>query len=219
VNTDDVLNILAAGKLDQNVDASWQEGDFNYDNRANTDDVLQILSAGVMDAGPYAREVGGVTSANLIGPFPGNAQLIYDPSNGNVKIDANGSPVSGFNLEDVLADGRDVFAGAQSPNFPPGGLSTTDTDTKVSWATVSERFDGIVDLGNIALPNLPIADLLAQLSGPPGQPNETYYTVAGVLGRQNFDVALFVPEPATIGMLGLAGVGLIGRRTRNRRCR
>jgi hypothetical protein len=50
VNTDDILNILSAGKLDQGVPATWFEGDFTFDQRANTDDILAILSGGRLDA-------------------------------------------------------------------------------------------------------------------------------------------------------------------------
>jgi hypothetical protein len=49
VNTDDILNILAAGKLDAGAPATWLEGDMNFDDRANTDDILQILAAGRLD--------------------------------------------------------------------------------------------------------------------------------------------------------------------------
>jgi hypothetical protein len=51
VNTDDILNILSAGKLDQDANATWSEGDFTFDGRANTDDILQILSTGRLDQG------------------------------------------------------------------------------------------------------------------------------------------------------------------------
>jgi hypothetical protein len=49
VNTDDILNILAAGKLDTVAPATWSEGDMNFDGRVNTDDILQILAAGRLD--------------------------------------------------------------------------------------------------------------------------------------------------------------------------
>jgi hypothetical protein len=51
VNTDDILNILSAGKLDTGLSANWSEGDMNFDGRADTDDILQILSAGRLDQG------------------------------------------------------------------------------------------------------------------------------------------------------------------------
>jgi len=128
-----------------------------------------------------------------------------------VKINANGFNISGFNLEDVVADATLVFAGASNPAFPAGGLSTTNLDNKVGWATISQPFNTTVDLGNIAVTGLNAVTLAAQLSGLAGQANETYYTQQGVTGHQNFDL-IVVPEPASLGLLGLAGVGLIGRR-------
>jgi hypothetical protein len=50
LNTDDILNILSAGKLDQNQPATWFEGDMTFDGLANTDDILSILSTGRLDA-------------------------------------------------------------------------------------------------------------------------------------------------------------------------
>src|SRR4029453_6005858 len=100
----------------------------------------------------------------------------HDPSNGNVKINPNGFNVSGFNLQDALADATSVFAGSSAPSFPPGAFSTTDTDVKVAWATVNQNFNPIQDLGNIALPGLNAATLLAELSGLAGAQDETYYT-------------------------------------------
>jgi hypothetical protein len=113
----------------------------------------------------------------------------------------------------VLANGRNIFAGAAAPAFPAGGFSTTDTDTKVGWATVSTRFSNIQDLGNIALPGLTAADLLLELAGLPGAVDETYYTAQTPTGRQAFDL-IVLPEPGTLGLAAIAGVGLLARRQR-----
>jgi hypothetical protein len=51
VNTDDILNILSAGKLDTGTSATWADGDMTFDGDADTDDILQILSAGRLDQG------------------------------------------------------------------------------------------------------------------------------------------------------------------------
>jgi hypothetical protein len=51
VNTDDMLNILAAGKLDAGTPAVWFEGDFTFDGRADTNDILQLLATGKLDQG------------------------------------------------------------------------------------------------------------------------------------------------------------------------
>jgi hypothetical protein len=112
-----------------------------------------------------------------------------------------------------LADGTNVFAGSQAPVFPSGQFSVTDTDTKVAWTTLTERFTTVKDLGNIAVAGLTAADLIAQLSGLVGAQNETIYTAQGVTGKQSFDLVV-VPEPGTIGVLALAGMGLLARRRR-----
>jgi hypothetical protein len=78
---------------------------------------------------------------------------------------------------------------------------------------VSQRFSNVQDLGNIALPGLTVADLLAELSGLPGAVDETYYTAQTPTGRQAFDLVV-VPEPGTLGLAAIAGVGLLAGRSR-----
>jgi hypothetical protein len=49
VNTDDILNILSAGKLDTGASATWFEGDMTFNDRADTDDILALLATGKLD--------------------------------------------------------------------------------------------------------------------------------------------------------------------------
>jgi len=152
-------------------------------------------------------------SANLVGAFPTNAKLLYNNTTGDIKIDPFGFNVSGFNLQDNLADATNVFAGSAAPTFPTGGLSTTDSDTKVAWATTSSFITTTVDLGNIAVTGLTAADLILQLNNvaAPLTTNDTFYTAQGIIGRQSLDI---VPEPATLGLAAIAGLGLFARRSR-----
>ena len=50
VNTDDVINILAAAKLDAGLSSDWFEGDFTFDGLTTTDDIIQLLATGRLDA-------------------------------------------------------------------------------------------------------------------------------------------------------------------------
>lgn len=156
------------------------------------------------------------SSQALVGPNPGNAQIVYDPATGNVKINPNGLTLGSFNLQDVIADGSDLFAGAANPTFPANSFSTTNTDTKVAYASLSGGFATLADLGNIAILNQTYAQLVLTLAGPAGS-TSTSYTRVGIAGANNFDLVVtgaVAPEPATLAAIaGLAG-GVVYRRRR-----
>ena len=167
----------------------------------DTDDILAILLGGALDAGQYAAA----------GNYPGHNKMIYNPTTGNVTLDTTvaGLNVTGFKLIDKSADGKNVFAGAEAATFPPGALSTTDTDTTVSYASVSGGFSpGVWNLGNIALENLTPTELLETFST-----TDTYYLLAGSSTKQDWDLVM-VPEPGALALLALGGVAVLLRRRR-----
>ncbi len=219
VDTDDIFNILDGGKLDTASPANWNQGDFNYSGYADTDDIFAILDSGALDAGPYS----GPPIAAVVGVGnTGKAKLIYNAATGDVKIDASAASVSikGFNLQDTNAgDGFTLFSGAANPTFPANGLSTTDTDVKVAWATLSDSNAFIVqDLGNIALTGLTQQQVLDALAGIAGATDETRYTIVGTNVRQDFDfVYVAAPEPASLSIILLGGMSVLGRRKRKHR--
>lgn len=50
----DAANVLALGKFDSGVQASWLEGDFSYDGLVDILDAADFLATGLFDAGSYA---------------------------------------------------------------------------------------------------------------------------------------------------------------------
>jgi hypothetical protein len=49
----DAANIIAGGRFNTAVPATWAQGDFNYDGIVNVLDIAGFLSTGLYDQGPY----------------------------------------------------------------------------------------------------------------------------------------------------------------------
>ncbi|MFM7207046.1 MAG: succinylglutamate desuccinylase/aspartoacylase family protein [Planctomycetaceae bacterium] len=63
----DAANLLASGKLDSGLPATWSEGDFTYDGVVDVLDAADMLSTGLLDTGNYAGASGTTAS---ITPVP-----------------------------------------------------------------------------------------------------------------------------------------------------
>lgn len=49
----DVANVLAGGRYDTRIGATWSEGDFNYDTVVDVLDAADFITSGLFDAGAY----------------------------------------------------------------------------------------------------------------------------------------------------------------------
>jgi hypothetical protein len=70
----DVANILAGGKFNTGLPASWNDGDFNYDGVVDTLDVAKVLTSELYGTGSYAgaREGGNAVAV----PEPSTARAL-----------------------------------------------------------------------------------------------------------------------------------------------
>jgi autotransporter-associated beta strand protein len=58
----DAANLLAGGKFNKGLPATWMEGDFNYDGIVDILDVSHFMSSTMFNAGPYNLQAGGTTA-------------------------------------------------------------------------------------------------------------------------------------------------------------
>ena len=156
----------------------------------------------------------GILLGNYEGPAAGNAtdsgtvaDLIYDPSTGNVKLDpteAAGGVITNWALE----NGSDAFNAPGVVVFPTVAYGMeTDTAGQISQTDVTMAgFSNIADLGNIFPTNLSLEELQALLS------TASYVGTVGT-GQLDFDLVV-IPEPTTL-LIGLGGlVGLLAGKRR-----
>jgi hypothetical protein len=184
----------------------YADGDTDADGAIGNSDIGVVFggfgtSASISALALTAPEMalaGNVTDS------PTLADLVYDPSTGNVTLDASeasGSVITNY----VLRNGTSSFAFA---NFTPvlPGVFDTKTATEISESDGSGAgVGGLLNLGNI----FPTGMTVTQL--------QSYLTTASYVGQlgsgvQTLDLTV-IPEPTTLALLGLGGL-LCGRRRR-----
>ena len=170
---------------------TWEQGDMDGDGDVDNTDFAFVIAN---FTGPGA---GNKTDG------PDNADLIYNYVTGNVQLDASeadGAVMNNF----VLQNGDDAFI-TGVVNFPWGSLQT-DLVFEISNSDGTMiGFSGMWDLGDIFPGGMMDVDALeAFLTGA------TYVGAQGT-GVQTLDL-IVIPEPGTMVLLGLGGLGLLLRR-------
>jgi len=67
----DIANVVAGGKFNSGVSATWGEGDFNYDNSVDILDIADFMSSGLFNAGPYNAPAANIAAV----PEPGTSAM------------------------------------------------------------------------------------------------------------------------------------------------
>jgi len=149
-----------------------------------------------------------LTSVSGAALLADHADLIYDAATGNVKLDpteAAGGVMTNWAVETSWG----TFNAPGVCVFPTVGYAmNTDTAQQISQTDVTQAgFSYVADLGNIFPTGLDAASLAALL--------DVTHSYVGTVGTGQLDLDLVViPEPATLTLLGVAGVGVLLRRRR-----
>jgi len=163
----------------------------------------------LFSAGGSASLTGGSTP-NVVTRPPGVAgdgvpDVIYDPATGDIQIRADGKDL--INSFSFISNSS-KFTGT-APNFPGTTAAiTSDFDDEITRSGFSPPFTATTlwNLGNVAATGLDFNFLKSDLT-----------IVGNSQGGSQFNYDLVVtgvPEPTSIGLLGLGAIGLLARRRR-----
>ncbi len=196
----DLVKVQIVAKYLTGRAATWGEGDWNgapggkqgapppgngfFDQL----DIISALAPGHYLMGPYAALSGPGS------PGDGQTSIIYNPSTGEVAVDAPaGNQLTSINIDSA---GR-IFTGAPAQNL--GGSFDNDSDNNIFKATFGSSF-GSLSFGNVAQPGLSQAFVLNDLTAVGSLAG------GGALGPVDL---IYIPEPSGIVLVGIGGVALV----------
>ncbi len=197
----DVIRVQQAAKYLTGQAASWGEGDWDGapggskgsppagNGRFDQIDIVSALAAGKYLTGPYAAVAPGGARGD------GQTSIIYNPSTGEVAVDAPATTqLTSINIDSA---GR-IFTGAPAQNL--GGSFDNDADNNIFKATFGSSF-GSLSFGNVAQAGLSQQFVLNDLT--------VVGSLAGGGALGNVDL-IYIPEPSTLVLLGLGVLALVG---------
>ena len=156
---------------------------------------------------------GGALFITAPGDFDGDgdgiAEFLYDPASGEVILVPDGDDIASFAL---LADLTQIAGFDPSEFIVPkdddgddfGFVTATQAELGATAGDFTNGFTLSMSIGNVLPTGLGLADLELALGN-------SFYTAGFGAGTPNFEFAL-VPEPSSLALAGIAGLGLLRRR-------
>jgi len=205
------------GDLDGNTDA----------NDTTNDDSLNIVTGSFQSVGPLTGNLGpaqGANAAYRVSSLPFNGSGFQNgtfqdwDSDGDLDIGANGTDPTTMWVGRAAASTFAALQNGSVKSYLTGGTFTVNTEATIIDPTTSElrigsiRFTvaGSNGAANVNFVPRPTTDAGSALWFEDGAATgKTPGTAPYSLGAP---VNVVVPEPATLGLLGIAGLGLLARR-------
>ena len=195
----DLIKVQQAGTYLTGIAATWGGGDWDGapggqqgappagDGLFTQTDIIKALGAGIYLSGPYAAVARGGAAGD------GQTSVVYDPSTGEVSVDAAaGTELTSINIDSASG----IFTAEAAANL--GGSFDNDADGNIFKATFGGSFSSL-SFGNIAQTGLAEDFLASDLS--------VVGSLAGGGDLGNVDL-VYVPEPSML-VLFLFGVSVM----------
>ena len=218
--------------------ARWSDGDFNYDGHVDLQDYLLLAknfhgtaSPSIKSAAVSATLTGRsaqpavAVPAGLVNPGVGQLALEVDPTNGHVYLVGNNTQVQAYNADS--AGGLFNIAAGKNP-YETLKINPND---QASWnvlQAVPQHIAENVTTGTSSEPFAAFGSATGNYYFDLTLPGSTLWN--GTSAQVNTDLAFdwgdgnlahhtgqvinLVPEPTTLSVIGLCGMGLLARRRR-----
>ena len=220
VTTDDIGLIIAFGYFGKaSAPHGWLDGDFNGDGKVTADDIGIIIGSGTFGHGSYgaktaakvakasatltAGEVAATTTEGHTGD--GLFDYIYDPSTGDVLVHYDGD--TRITVAQPLQRLKIFSAGGhlRTENLNQSGFLSSQDPTLIDAVQANGSIKDGYDLGNILPANMALSDALSDLT-------LQFQIQGGGTKMKAGDFVNGVPEPTTLGLIGVGAMGLLARR-------